>query len=73
MENPPLSNQVDIRLKQLDREIHSSLKVIRKHLEELEKVEQQTRRSAANATGDGSRSFADLLDDALEPDTGQES
>ena len=43
MENSPLSNQVDIRLKQLDREIHSSLRTIRRHIQELEEVEQRTR------------------------------
>ena len=62
MENSPLSNQVDIRLRQLDRQIHNSLKVIRQHLQELEEVEQRTRGGDAPAAG---RNFADLLDDAL--------
>ena len=63
MENSPLSNQVDVRLKQLDRQIHSSLKVIRQHIQELEQVEQRTRTKADPATG--SQNFADFLDDAL--------
>ena len=62
MENSPLSNQVDIRLKQLDRQIHNSLKVIRQHLHELEQVEQHTR---TGATPDSGQSFADLLDNAV--------
>ena len=63
MENSPLSNQVDIRLRQLDRQIHNSLKVIRQHLQELEQVEQRTR--TASDSPAASQNFADLLDDAL--------
>ena len=63
MENSPLSNQVDVRLRQLDRQIHNSLKVIRQHLQELEQVEQRTRSQADPAAG--GQNFADFLDDAL--------
>ena len=63
MENSPLSPRFDLRLKQLNQEIHSSLKVIRQHLQELEEVEQRTRTGTAGKTG---RNFAEFLNDALE-------
>ena len=66
MENSPLSNQVDVRLRQLDRQIHNSLKVIRQHLQELEQVEQRTRSKAGPAAS--GQNFADFLDDALDGD-----
>ena len=66
MENSPLSNQVDIRLKQLDREIHSSLRTIRRHIQELEEVEQRTRHGGVGTPEKTGQSFADHLNDALD-------
>ena len=66
MKNSPLSHQVDVRLKQLDREIHSSLRTIRQHIQELEEVEQRTRPNAAGKPEKTGQSFADHLNDALE-------
>ncbi len=63
MENSPLTRQFDIRLKQLNQEIHSNLKVIRQHIQELEEVEQRIRPGADAKTG---RNFAEFLNDALE-------
>ena len=68
MENSPLSNQVDVRLKQLDREIHSSLRTIRRHIQELEEVEQRTRPGGSGTSEKTGQSFADHLNDALEED-----
>ena len=66
MENSPLSNQVDVRLKQLDREIHSSLRTIRRHIQELEEVEQRTRPGGSETSAKTGQSFADHLNDALD-------
>ena len=63
MQIPPLSNppqQIGRQLAELDREIHDALKDIRRHLEELEAV------SNESGTESSGRSFADVLKDSLE-------
>ena len=63
MENSPLSSQLDIRLRQLNQNIHSCLKDIRQRIQELEEVEQQTRSGTATKTG---QTFAEFFNQALE-------
>ena len=63
MENSPLSSRLDTRLRQLNQNIHSCLKDIRQHIQELEEVEQQTRSGTATKTG---QAFAKFFNQALE-------
>ena len=63
MESSPLSRQFDLRLKELNQQIHSCLKDVRKHLQELEAVSQQP--PAARPPQD----FAQLLRESLQQRT----
>ena len=56
MNTSPLSNQFGPRLQMLDREIQDSLSEVRRHIRELEKVEQQPNEAR----------FADLLEQSIE-------
>ena len=60
MESSPLSRQFDLRLKELNQQIHSCLKDVRKHLQELEAVSQQP--PAAKSP----QNFAQLLKESLQ-------
>lgn len=62
MESSPLSRQFDLRLKELNQQIHSCLKDVRQHLQELEAVSQQP--PAARP-----QNFAQLLKESLQQRT----
>ena len=66
MDNSPVTNVIGRRLDELDRQIHTCLRDIRKNLKELEQVsgDEDTRQPPAT-TGPDKR-FADLLKTALE-------
>lgn len=59
MESSPLSRHFDLRLKELDQQIHNCLKDVRRHLQELEKAAQQA------APGKKPQGFAEVLKDSL--------
>lgn len=63
MESSPLSRQFDLRLKELNQQIHSCLKDVRKHLQELEEAAQQV--PAARPP----QNFAQLLKESLQQRT----
>ena len=69
MELTPLSHQhIDRRLRDIDRQIHSALRDIRRNLEELEQASQgQETRPASRKVG-ANVGFADVLRDAMEGD-----
>lgn len=50
MNTPPLSQNFDIRLERLNREIRQGLDEVRRRIHELEKVEASTRPGAAEKT-----------------------
>ena len=60
MESSPLSRQFDLRLKELNQQIHSCLKDVRKHLQELEAAAQQP------PTAKPPQDFAQLLKESLQ-------
>lgn len=62
MENSPISQQFDIRLARLNQEIHASLAQVRRHLQELEQVEQ----SAQTGKTRNGQGFAELLKQSME-------
>jgi len=55
MDVSPLSRQFGSRLEKLNQEIHEGLQKVRKHLQELEEVEQSARSDKAGQT------FSELL------------
>lgn len=59
MQTTPLSHQLGRRLEEIDRQIHTCLRDIRRNLAELERV---SKRPDPPATGD---SFADVLGEAM--------
>lgn len=61
MESSPLS-RFDLRLKELNQQIHNCLKDVRRHLQELEEAAQQI------PPGKQPQSFAELLRDSLKKD-----
>jgi len=63
METSPLSRQFGIRLDQLNKDIHRSLEQVRRHIQALEEVEQQTPSPRAGAER---ANFADLLKDSMD-------
>jgi type II secretory pathway component PulM len=63
MESSPLSRHFDLRLKELNQQIHSCLKDVRKHLQELEQAAQQA--PSAKPPAD----FAQLLKESLQQRT----
>lgn len=68
MESSPLSRHFDLRLKELNQQIHSCLKDVRKHLQELEQAAQQP------PVAGPPKDFAQLLKDSLQqrtPPTGE--
>ena len=68
MELTPLSHHhLDRRLRDIDRQIHSALRDIRRNLEELEQVSQG---SETRAGGTRSADFADVLRQAMDTDAG---
>lgn len=60
MESSPLSRHFDLRLKELNQQIHSCLKDVRKHLHELEQAAQQP------PAGSPPKDFAQLLKESLQ-------
>jgi hypothetical protein len=60
MANPPVSPQLSHRLDQLTQDIRCSLAQVRRHIQELEQVEQ-----ADLAPGQGGQGFSTLLKSAL--------
>ena len=62
MENSPISHQFDIRLARLNQEIHDSLAQVRRHLQELEQVEQSAQMGKPRTGQD----FAELLKQSME-------
>jgi len=59
----PLSHQLGRRLEEIDRQIHTCLRDIRRNMSELEHA---SKRPDTPATGD---TFADMLGDAMEGDS----
>jgi len=62
MESSPLSRHFDLRLKELNQQIHNCLKDVRRHLQELEQAAQQA------APGEQPQNFAEILKASLKPD-----
>ena len=60
MESSPLSRHFDLRLKELDQQIHNCLKDVRRNLRELEEAAQQP------PAGKQAPNFAQLLKDSLD-------
>ena len=60
MESSPLSRHFDLRLKELDQQIHNCLKDVRRHLQELEEAAQQP------PVAKPPQNFAQLLKDSLQ-------
>ena len=66
MDNSPVTNVIGRRLDELDRQIHTCLRDIRKNLKELEQVSgDEAPRQTPAKTGPDKR-FADLLKTALD-------
>ncbi|MBM3279123.1 MAG: hypothetical protein FJY95_13720 [Candidatus Handelsmanbacteria bacterium] len=64
MESSSLSRHFDLRLKELNQQIHSCLKDVRKHLQELEQAAAQQTRTAGPP-----KDFARLLKESLQQRT----
>jgi len=64
MESSPLSRHFDLRLKELNQQIHSCLKDVRKHLQELEQAAAQQTPAAGPP-----KDFAQLLKESLQQRT----
>ena len=60
MDISPLSRQFDIRLEKLNQEIHDGLEKVRRHLQELEEVEQNAHPDKVG------RTFAELLENSMD-------
>ncbi|MBI2501748.1 MAG: hypothetical protein HYW07_00740 [Candidatus Latescibacteria bacterium] len=60
MESSPLSRHFDLRLKELNQQIHNCLKDVRKHLQELEEAAQQP------PSAKPPQNFAQLLKESLQ-------
>ncbi|MCC7260880.1 MAG: hypothetical protein IT369_00020 [Candidatus Latescibacteria bacterium] len=67
MESSPLSRHFDLRLQELNQQIHSCLKDVRKHLQELEQAAQQP--PVAGPVGGQPKDFAQLLKESLQQRT----
>ena len=65
MNTPPLSQNIEIRLERLNREIRQGLDEVRRRIHELEKVEASTRPVATDKGSD----FGALLREQLEQST----
>ena len=62
MELSPITNtHIDLRLQEIDRQIHTALQDIRRNLEELEEASRKS--GSPDATGKG---FSDILRDAID-------
>lgn len=61
METTPLSPLLSTRLARLSQEIHGTLEEVRRHIQELEKVEECVQLAQEQASAD----FAALLKEAL--------
>lgn len=72
MELTPLTNtsiasqKIDRRLQDIDRQINTALRDIRRNLEELEQASASPDRTDASGTAAGGKDFAKALQDAID-------
>ena len=68
MDNSPVTNVIGRRLDELDRQIHTCLRDIRRNLKELEQVsgDDDTSQPAATSKPGAGQQFAALLKTAIE-------